>query len=242
MQFFRTVLLCLAASAAAFRVPAHPAARAAPLHAEAAAEPPSEPEPPKYPTLNGWTYDPNAFAGGLPGALDPMGDFDPAGFLDGVSLSELKRIREAEVTHGRVAMLAVVGYLVGEAVAPLLGNNFVTPIPIIGMANTHLAQLPATSFATLTFFIAIQELNRALTGWVKPQDGLFMLREDYYPGDVGFDPLGLKPAGAAEFAEMQTKELQNGRLAMLAAAGFCAQEQVDGMGIMEHFTTKGFGQ
>merc|ERR1719155_284040 len=219
MQFFRTVLLCLAASAAAFRVPAHPAARAAPLH--------------------GWTYDPNAFAGGLPGALDPMGDFDPAGFLDGVSLSELKRIREAEVTHGRVAMLAVVGYLVGEAVAPLLGNNFVTPIPIVGMANTHLSQLPATSFATLTFFIAIQELNRALTGWVKPQDGLFMLRDDYYPGDVGFDPLGLKPADAKEFAEIQTKELQNGRLAMIAAAGFCAQEQVDGMGIMEHINAKG---
>jgi len=33
---------------------------------------------------------------------------------------------------------------------------------------------------------------------------------------------------------MQTKELQNGRLAMLAAAGFMAQELVDGKGIIEH--------
>ena len=54
------------------------------------------------------------------------------------------------------------------------------------------------------------------------------LQDGYYPGDIGFDPLGLKPAGAAEFAEMQTKELQNGRLAMLAIAGAVAQELVDG--------------
>ena len=54
-----------------------------------------------------------------------------------------------------------------------------------------------------------------------------VLNEDYYPGDVGFDPLGLKPTDPAEFAEMQTKELQNGRLAMLAAAGFLAQELVN---------------
>ena len=47
-----------------------------------------------------------------------------------------------------------------------------------------------------------------------------VLNEDYYPGDVGFDPLGLKPTDPAEFAEMQTKELQNGRLAMLAAVGW----------------------
>jgi Chlorophyll A-B binding protein len=32
---------------------------------------------------------------------------------------------------------------------------------------------------------------------------------------------------------MQTKELQNGRLAMIAAAGFLAQEAVNGKGILE---------
>ena len=60
-----------------------------------------------------------------------------------------------------------------------------------------------------------------------------LLNEDYYPGDVGFDPLGLKPTDPAEFAEMQTKELQNGRLAMLAAAGFLAQELVNHKPILE---------
>ena len=52
------------------------------------------------------------------------------------------------------------------------------------------------------------------------------LKDTYYPGDVGFDPLNLKPTDADEFATIQTKELQNGRLAMLGAAGMIAQELV----------------
>ena len=47
------------------------------------------------------------------------------------------------------------------------------------------------------------------------------------PGDIGFDPLGLKPTDPTEFATMQTKELQQGRLAMLGIAGMVAQELVD---------------
>ena len=42
------------------------------------------------------------------------------------------------------------------------------------------------------------------------------------------------PEDPEEFEIMQTKELQNGRLAMLAAAGFLVQEAVDGKGIIEH--------
>jgi hypothetical protein len=36
----------------------------------------------------------------------------------------------------------------------------------------------------------------------------------------------LKPKTDAEFKEMATKELQNGRLAMFAAIGMLAQEQI----------------
>jgi len=46
--------------------------------------------------------------------------------------------------------------------------------------------------------------------------------------------LGLKPKDAAGFANMQTKELNNGRLAMIAAAGMCVQEQINGKGILEN--------
>ena len=54
------------------------------------------------------------------------------------------------------------------------------------------------------------------------------MRLDHQAGDLGFDPMGLKPTDAKEFAEMQTKELNNGRLAMIAIAGMVVQEGVTG--------------
>jgi len=196
----------------------------------------AEPESFEYPTINGWQADPEAFCAGLPGAVAPLGNFDPLGLTKGLPITEIKRFREAEVTHGRVGMLAVLGYLVGENFHPLFGGQ------ISGPANTHLAQVQEVApffFAWLVGSILTAELGRANIGWVEPLKamkynqeneikGTFgaVLRANYYPGDIGFDPLGLKPSDPKEFAEMQTKELNNGRLAMLAAFGMICQEQV----------------
>jgi hypothetical protein len=53
-------------------------------------------------------------------------------------------------------------------------------------------------------------------------------------GDLGFDPLNLKPKDPTKFADMQTKEINNGRLAMLAVAGIVGQELVNGKGVLEN--------
>ena len=60
------------------------------------------------------------------------------------------------------------------------------------------------------------------------------LLSDHLQGDLGFDPLGLSPKDPAGFRDMRTKELQNGRLAMLATAGFIAQELIDGKTVLSH--------
>ena len=52
------------------------------------------------------------------------------------------------------------------------------------------------------------------------------LKPNYYPGDLGFDPLGLAPTDPAEVRLMQERELLHGRLGMIAAGGFLAQEAV----------------
>ena len=171
----------------------------------------------------------------LVGALPPVGFFDPAGFAERADAGTLKRYREAELTHGRVSMLAVIGFLVGEKVE---GSSFLFDASIKGPAITHLAQVPTLFWLILLITIAGLEQTRAELAFVEPEnvpvDKPGLMREEYIPGDLGFDPLGLKPEDADEFAIMQTKELQHGRLAMLAAAGFIAQELVDGKGILEH--------
>jgi len=175
---------------------------------------------------------------GVPGALEPMGIFDPLNLADKATHAVLARYREAEIAHGRVAMLATIGFLVGEKVE---GSSFLFDAQISGPAITHITQVPDGFWAIIIAFVGAYEAQRAENGWVDPakcpvdQPGL--LRADYLPGDLNFDPLGLMPDDDAEFEVMQTKELQNGRLAMLAAAGFLAQEAVDGKGIIEHFTS-----
>merc|ERR1712032_976725 len=173
----------------------------------------------------------------MPGALAPAGFFDPLGFATNADEQTLKKYREAEITHGRVAMLAVIGFLVGEAVE---GSSFLFDAQISGPAITHFTQVPGGWDALIVTMIGAAEAQRAQIGWVDPADASYdqpgLLRDDYYPGDIGFDPLGLKPEDPEELNMMITKELQNGRLAMLAAAGFLAQEAVDGKGILEHFS------
>jgi len=182
-------------------------------------------------SLNGWVPDSSKFAYGLPGSLNPVPDFDPLRFSDNASLLKIKQWRETETQHGRVAMLAALGILVTEE--PIEFHPlFEAYNKDIGPAIRHLDEVRAVSpvfFELLAVLIGSLEINRALKGWKSTDSATFQdLKDDYYPGDVGFDPLGLKPADGEEFLAMSTKEIQNGRLAMLGVAGMVAQELVNG--------------
>jgi len=178
--------------------------------------------------INGWAPDAKKPCFGLPGAISPFGFFDPLGFSGGeATLNDVKRLREAEIMHGRVGMMATVGFLIGE--------NTPNPFGVTGIANNQLAQVPGPVLFALFLAINLSEAFRASKGWVEPgPNSLFTLREKYYPGDLGFDPLGLKPTNPTDFADRQARELSNGRLGMLAAAGCIAQELVNGKGIFEN--------
>merc|ERR1719440_1038496 len=129
------------------------------------------------------------------------------------------RFREAELTHGRVGMLASLGFLVQENFHPLFSADG-------GPAIEQIPALPPAIWFLMTLGIGVCETLRIQKGWENPysgdgQENIQKLKADYYPGD-------LKPPDPAELREMQEKELSHGRLAMLAAAGFMAQEAVTG--------------
>jgi len=175
------------------------------------------------------------------GSLAPVGFFDPLGLSAGKPAGELKKYREAELKHGRVAMTAFLGILVGESFNPFFDGK------ITGPAIYQFQQaddLVSFFWVAVLFGIALVEGQNILTGWDSPQEmktkptswstGVAELKDDYINGDLGFDPLGLTPSDPAAFDELRTKELQNGRLAMLGVAGIVAQELVNGKGVLEN--------
>jgi hypothetical protein len=156
-----------------------------------------------------------------------MNYFDPLGFSTTVDSGKLLFYREVELKHGRVAMLAALGFLVGEQYHPLFGGDIDVP-SYLAFQQTPLEKFwPAVVAA-----IAIPEIFSVQT-FQDPDEGrlfggLWKIKTDHVPGDLGFDPLGLKPKDPKEFKTMQTKELNNGRLAMIAMAGMVAQEIATG--------------
>jgi hypothetical protein len=144
----------------------------------------------------------------MAGITEPMGFWDPLGISANFDDKTLYLFREAELKHGRFGMMASLGIVVAEKFHP-----FFSDIPFESAVQVHIEQGMIDRFwpAALAL-IGIHEL------FILPQD------LDRMPGDLQFDPLGLKPKDEKERVDMQNKELNNGRLAMLAATGMIAEE------------------
>ena len=159
----------------------------------------------------------------LPGITDPLGFFDPLNFCEDASEGKIKFYREVELKHGRVAMLAALGFLVGEQFHPLWGGAIDVP-SYIAFQETPLQ----TFWPAVVLVISVLEVFSVFSFNTPFGGEKWSIRSDYENGDLGFDPLGLKPESPAELKEMQTKELNNGRLAMIGIAGMVVQELVSG--------------
>lgn len=165
----------------------------------------------------------------LAGVTEPLGFWDPLGFSEGKPDGRIRFYREVELKHGRISMLAALGFLVGEQYHPLFGGGVDSP------AYRAFQETPLQTFwPFVVSAIAIPEIYSVYTfedpatskSLAKGEQ--WLIRDDHEPGDFDFDPLGLKPESPEELKEMQTKELNNGRLAMIGIAGMIVQELVSG--------------
>jgi len=180
-----------------------------------------------------------------PGTLDGsmVGDvgFDPFGFstvpvgpwFEGIAgdIGDLTWYREAELIHGRIAQLAVVGFIAPGLFGTLPGNEWTG---VDAYSNTNpleaFSQVPGLALIQIFLFMSYLEIKR-----------IQIIREEganYMPGDlrIGQGPNRWNPFSLnytpEEYEEKRLQELKHCRLAMIAIFGLWAQAQASGVGVI----------
>ena len=136
-------------------------------------------------------------------------------------------MREAEIKHARLAMLAVIGWPLAELINPFNALGYVggkAPALLNGGLDAFAPFMLVV--AGVAGYLELQTVDDVYQTYLYKQD------KERVQGDMGFDPLGLsKQAGSYEF--VASAEIYNGRLAMLAITGFALQEFVWGKPVVE---------
>jgi hypothetical protein len=134
-----------------------------------------------------------------PGATQPFGFFDPLGFTEGIDQAKFDQYRAAEVKHGRVAQLAVIGYIVPEIFR--FPGDVAPGLPFASVPNgiAAIEAIPTLGWFQMAFLIGAVDYY-----------GFLQLGVGKFPAATGADK------SAEELAESSVKEINNGRLAMLA--------------------------
>jgi len=161
----------------------------------------------------------------LDGSLPGDAGFDPFGFA-GEDKAYLLSMREAEIKHGRLAMLAVIGWPLAELFDKKIAGAFDLPVALTSTGSSPSLLNGGLDKIDPEYWIAVI----CLAGLVEfaAMSRQEKMGKKYIPGDCGFDPLNLFPTTASEQFEMQTKEIKHGRVAMMAILGFVVQEALYG--------------
>jgi len=159
--------------------------------------------------------------------------FDPLGLATKASDAELLRHQESEIKHGRIAMLAIAGMAVQERFHPFFPTSeqlsTAVDVPRMILQEYGWFWLLALWGVSVHEYDNVKHTYKPETDTVKPYTEI---KDGRVPGDLGFDPLDLGKADDKEYYDsMRLKEINNGRLAMIAVFGACAQEIVTGQNV-----------
>merc|ERR1740123_353524 len=150
------------------------------------------------------------------GVQAPVGFWDPAGFAADGDAENFTRRRETEIKHGRISMLATMGYITPEIVGKLPGS--LSPSKGLAFADIPnglgaISKVPTLGWAQIVAYCAFCEVS----GMNNRSDA---------PGDFGWKVL--TSADPEEKNKKLAAELANGRLAMMAIIGMFFQDGLTG--------------
>jgi light-harvesting complex I chlorophyll a/b binding protein 1 len=164
----------------------------------------------------------------LDGSMAGDVGFDPLGLsnIDDVGI-DLYWLREAELKHCRVAMMAVAGITWVELFGPAPGCEMATAKDQMDAFWQIWGAHPQYIAFGLIMIMFIETFSGIAVGHARESG-------DRAPGDFGLDPLGYGKGDAAAFDKLKEQEVANGRLAMIAAAGELVQGCTTGHGAFEN--------
>ena len=132
-----------------------------------------------------------------------------------------KFVQEAELKHGRVAM-------VSSLLIPLLDN--VNP-DVLGV--NYVNSLDLGNQQLLLFVFGFSEFCQMLNAYEFPSNTneWFKMKKDHVPGEYGFDPLEINKYNNSK--SLKTNEMFVGRVAMVAVACQMANELLVGKPVLK---------
>ncbi|KAL3906524.1 MAG: hypothetical protein SGILL_009236, partial [Bacillariaceae sp.] len=159
----------------------------------------------------------------LPGATSPIKGFDPLGLSTIGSDETLAWFRAAELKHSRVAMLATTGYIVQAA-----GFHFP------GMLSSDISFESLSSMKPFDAWDAVPDAGKAqilgtifIAELATESQGTHYMKGGMMPTIV-FPPIDMSKVSGDQLKTKQSRELNNGRLAMIAIMSFIAANSVPG--------------
>lgn len=160
---------------------------------------------------------------GLTGLVGAEAEFDPVGFAE---MYDVKWMREAEIKHGRVSMLAIIGYTYPEM--PWAQQAFPGDAYSHGNPIKAALAVPPNAFLQIVVFCGLIEFATNNGGENMTMMSMFKDAKRA-PGDLGWDPMGLMDSSNED--KMKMRELQHCRLAMIAIGGMIHGSFVTGTGV-----------
>eukprot|EP00434_Breviolum_minutum_P004214 symbB.v1.2.003713.t1/scaffold209.1/size267950/11 len=153
------------------------------------------------------------------GVQAPVGYWDPAGLAKDGDVETFKRRRSVELKHGRIAMLATMGYITPEIAGKFPG--YLSPSAGLKFADVPnglaaISKVPPGGWTQILLYM----------GWCEVSRGPGSDIASGKPGDFGWYVLTSADPEAKK--KKLNAELANGRLAMMAIIGMFYQDGLTG--------------